>query len=101
MAEKQLLLEDFSDKVGDTFVLHTANIGAIEFKLTDALALRNFNPADSSMRAPFSLTFESDGAPLLEQSLYPLEHPVLGSQAFFLVPAAFDQGRARYHVTFN
>lgn len=50
----------------------------------------------------FSLVFAGPIQPLLEQRIYPFEHPVLGRFELFIVPVlSRDQTRIYYQAVFN
>jgi hypothetical protein len=50
----------------------------------------------------FSLVFAGPLEPLLEQRIYPLEHPVLGRFEMFIVPIlSRDQTHIHYQAVFN
>ncbi len=50
----------------------------------------------------FSLVFAGPLQPVLEQGIYPLEHPVLGRCEMFIVPVlSRDQARIHYQAVFN
>lgn len=71
----------------------------------DGLALTLIEANTLDPRAPderrFSLLLRGPAAPILEQATYSLAHPVLETQAIFLVPVARDAGGAQYQAIFN
>jgi len=100
MAERQLVFEDFSDKVGDAFVIKNEGVPAIALKLTEATPL---NPAFAprGARPPFSLIFVAAGPLILPQRIYRMVHEVLGEVAIFIVPVGKDAEGVHYQAVFN
>ena len=93
-----LTIEQFSDKIGQAFVIEEGGIPPIELTLTEARPLPNYAKA---ARAPFSLLFTTQGDFVLPQRMYPLRHTTLGLQSIFLVPIAKDRNKATYEAVFN
>ena len=98
MTLELLTIDQFSDKIGQPFVLEEADTPPIELMLTEAKPLRNFANA---ARAPFALVFTSQGIDPLPQRMYPLRHAALGLQSIFLVPIGKDGELVRYEAVFN
>lgn len=98
MNDRQLVFEDFADKVGDTFVISEEGAPALTLKeatpLNPELGLKGVRP-------PFSLSFLAADPRILPQRLYRVQHPRLGEVAIFLVPSAKDAEGVSYHATFN
>lgn len=88
----------FRDKIGQAFVIEESATPAIELRLAEARALRNFANAP---RAPFSLLFTTKGQDVLQQRMYALRHAKLGLQSIFLVPIGRDGDTVRYEAVFN
>lgn len=92
--------DDFSDRVGETFVA-TALDGEptpVPLTLVDATqreALGGPGP-DGAQRRQFSLVFGGPAEQPLPQSTYELTHDGLGSLTLFLVPIA----AGRYEASF-
>jgi len=84
--------EDFAGRVGETFGLSIAAIGAdpVPFKLIQVKA----GAAPPSGRAQFSLLFRGPRAAVRPQGIYRVEHPELGAHDLFLVPVGLapDEG---------
>jgi hypothetical protein len=100
MSDRQLVIEDFADKIGKVFVISEDGMPAI------ALTLREAEPLDPAMaprgvRPPFSLIFVAADPRLLPQRLYRLEQEALGAVSIFLVPVGKDAGGAAYQAVFN
>lgn len=55
---------------------------------------------DEPWQLAFSLQFSSPG-PLLEQHIYPVSHPALGTFELFLVPVRARQRELLYEAVFN
>ncbi len=89
--------------VGSYFNLQTA-VGLVQLKLVQAQeSERRGLPAQ--FRTPFSLLFSGPASPLLVQDNYQMEHPLLGSQMWMLVPVLstapeLEGGRA-YEALFS
>jgi hypothetical protein len=100
MSDRQLVFEDFSDKVGDTFEISEEGWPAIPLTLTEATPL---NPAHGmpNVRPPFSLIFVVDASHAIPQRLYRLAHEAMGDLTIFLVPVGKDAEGLKYQATFN
>ncbi|HYA05708.1 MAG TPA: hypothetical protein VEF90_07435 [Xanthobacteraceae bacterium] len=100
MAERRLVFEDFSDKVGDIFAISEDGVPAIALKLTEATPL---NPAwaPRGARPPFSLLFVAEDPRVLPQRIYRMAHQALGDLAIFIVPVGKDAQGVTYQATFN
>jgi hypothetical protein len=98
MPDELLTIEQFNDRVGQTFALDEAEAPAIPLTLTEAKALRNYANAK---REPFSLLFTSQGDFVLPQRMYALRHEVLGPMSIFLVPLSHEGGITTYQAIFN
>lgn len=99
MTTKQLVFEDFKDKVGESFALAEQNVPAISLTLAEAQPLRY--PIMQGVRPPFSLIFVAQHPIILPQRLYRLEHEALGALSIFLVPVGRDARGVNYQATFN
>jgi hypothetical protein len=97
MTLELLTLDNFSDKVGQAFVVDEAGFPPIELTLAEASATRNFANVP---RAPFSLIFTATGD-VLPQRMYVLRHEALGLQSIFLVPIGKDGDTVSYQALFN
>ena len=100
MSNRQLVFEDFADKVDQVFVVSDRNVPAIPLTLAEAELLLA-KPMGSGIRPPFSLTFLAKDPRVLPQNIYRLEHNGLGMLEIFLVPAAKDAQGVTYVATFN
>jgi hypothetical protein len=98
MPDEILTIEQFDDKIGQTFALDEADTPAIPLTLTEAKTLRNYANAK---REPFSLLFTSQGDFVLPQRMYALRHEVLGPLSIFLVPLSHEGGTTTYQAIFN
>jgi len=100
MPERQLVFEDFSDKVDDVFVISEEGVPAIPLILKEAKPL---NPAfvAAGVRPPFTLLFLARDPRVFPQRQYGLEHPDLGTVSIFLVPSGKDAEGVTYCATFN
>lgn len=99
VSARQLVFEDFADKVGETFSINEPDMPAIPLSLTEAQALK---PSGlPGVRPPFSLLFVARETRVLPQRLYRLEHGKLGDMTIFLVPVGKDEQGVRYQAVFN
>jgi hypothetical protein len=98
MPDELLTIEQFDDKVGQTFALDEADTPAVTLTLIEAKTLRNYANAK---REPFSLLFTSQGDFVLPQRIYALRHDVLGPLSIFLVPLNHQGGITTYQAVFN
>jgi hypothetical protein len=100
MSNRQLVFEDFADKVEQVFVISDQDAPAIPMTLAEAglLPTRGTMPG---LRPPFSLTFLAKDPRVLPQRIYRLEHNGLGLLEIFLVPTAKDAQGVSYCATFN
>jgi hypothetical protein len=100
MSSRQLVFEDFADKVEQVFVISDQDVPAIPLTLAEAGLL----PARRTMpgvRPPFTLTFLAKDPRVLPQRIYRMEHNGLGMLEIFLVPSAKDEQGVIYHATFS
>lgn len=88
--------------VGSYFNLQTA-VGSVQIKLVQAQE-KERRGLPAQFRTPFSLLFSGPTSPLLVQDTYQMEHPLLGSQAWMLVPVMSTapelEGAMAYEVLF-
>jgi hypothetical protein len=100
MGVRQLVFEDFADKVEQVFVISDRDVPAIPLTLVEAelLSARRGMPG---IRLPFSLTFLAKDPRVLPQRIYRFEHNGLGAMEIFLVPSAKDGQGVTYTATFN
>jgi hypothetical protein len=86
----------FAPHVNDQFRIVTPR-GELPLKLVEVrelgVALRK--------GGAFALTFMSPPGPFLPQSIYPLEHPALGTIDLFLVPLGPKDGGNSYEAIFT
>lgn len=100
MIDRQLVFEDFADKVGDIFAIGEDGIPAIPLTLIEAEPLPE-RMAKRGARPPFSLVFLGKDPRVLPQRLYRLEHQSMGELVIFLVPIGKDDAGVSYQATFN
>lgn len=100
MSARQLLFEDFADKVEQVFVISDRDVPAIPLTLVEA-ELLNARRGMPGIRPPFSLTFLAKDPRVLPQRIYRFEHNGLGPVEIFLVPSAKDAQGVTYTATFN
>jgi hypothetical protein len=95
----QLNVEDFSEHVNAPFRIHVEPGDSLELELIEA---RPIGPPPSSdreggRRQSFSLIFRGPTARLLDQRIYPVEHPRLGTLGIFLVPLGSEGDPKGWH----
>jgi hypothetical protein len=78
---RELSVADFERRQGELFALRTAQM-EVPFRLTTVNKLGDSGRAGGA----FSLCFVTAPGPILQQAIYPLEHPQLGRLEIFLVP---------------
>ena len=100
MPDKQLVFEDFRDRVGSVFTPCEEGVPPIPLTL-DSAELLPTSFARPGIRPPFSLMFTGAGDLILPQRIYQLTHPEMGELAIFLVPLGKGENGARYQATFN
>jgi hypothetical protein len=100
MSDKQLVFEDFADKVGHIFAISDQNAPAIPLSLAEAELLQTRSPKPG-IRPPFSLLFLAKDPRVLPQRLYRLKHDELGVLDIFLVPVGKDAQGVSYQAMFN
>jgi hypothetical protein len=100
----RLTVSDFSEHVNATFRIQVEPGDSLELELIEA---RPIGPPPSDpeggRRQSFSLIFRGPPARLLEQRIYPVEHPRLGTLGIFLVPLGSegDPNGLHYQAIFN
>jgi hypothetical protein len=87
---------DFEPRIDDGFRIATP-AGQLELKLVE---VRKLGQALRKGGA-FALTFLSPPGPFLPQSIYPLDHPALGTLELFLVPLGPKDGGNSYEAVFT
>ena len=94
-----LTLASFSDCLGTPFRLDASEAIGSDLTLIEAEATRFALRPDGS--PPFSLIFRGPMRPILPQSIYRLNHEILGVLELFMVPIGPDQTGMCYQVIFN
>ena len=98
MAEQQLTIDLFSDKVGQIWTVDEPQAPPIELTLIEVEPLRNYAKLK---REPFSLIFTTRGNFVLPQRIYGLRHSMLGSMELFIVPVGRIDDVTTYQSLFN
>jgi hypothetical protein len=98
MADRQLTIDLFSDKVGQAWTIDEPQAPPLELTLIEAQALRNYAKL---AREPFSLLFTTRGDFVLPQRIYGLRHATLGAMELFLVPVGREGDVTTYQAVFN
>lgn len=90
--------DGWAEYLNEAFKLGNDPQQAIEIELVEVNSL---GEPRGEKRAPFSLLFASSKEMLLEQGIYSLHHPKMGTLAMFLVPQAPDDERFYYEAVFT
>jgi hypothetical protein len=98
MAERQLTIDLFSDKVGQAWTIDEPEAPPIELTLIEVQPLRNYA---NLKREPFSLLFTTTGDFVLPQRMYGLKHAALGAMSLFIVPVGRAGDVTTYQSIFN
>lgn len=98
MSDKQLVFEDFKDRVGSNFTVTYPDIPPISLVLDEAEPLPNYRP---KQRPPFSLVFIGPNDPMLLQAIHRMTHDEMGALEIFLVPIGKDERGYSYQAVFN
>lgn len=97
---KELSIELFQEKVGESFEIHFRDDHLIKVKLTAVKKLGE--PGKTGYRFPFSLSFHTGLKEFyFEQATFKISHPELGSIDMFLVPIGTDDSGMIYEAIFN
>jgi hypothetical protein len=91
-----LTAADFEPRINDDFRIAMPD-GAVALKLVEVRAFANALRQGGG----FSLTFRTPPGPFLAQSIYPLDHPALGTLEIFLVPLGPKDGGNSYEAIFT
>ncbi len=94
---KQLTHSFCAENCPTKFVIRNAGFNAIELELHDVSDLKR-----TGSQEIYSLVFRGPVEPVLGQSIYELEHPVLGrSQLFLVAVGRGNDGQVKYEAVFN
>ncbi len=102
MSDQSLLSltrETFAGRLGERFAIRLDQRAELELTLIEASKLGG----ESDQREPYSLIFLGPLEPVLEQSIYALEHAELGTLEIFLVPVGPDKKKTgiQYEAVFS
>ena len=97
----KLTLDDFADKIDETFNCPLEDNEPVEFKLVEAAHQNTSGPAADGMRESFSLVFTAPNEYRFEQGIFPLQHPELGNLDIFMVPVGEADDCIQYQAIFN
>ncbi len=100
MSERDWVLEDFADKVGQIFTIADERVPPLALTLTEATLSRlRGGPVT---RPPFVLVFSAEDPRVFPQTTYRMEHETLGELNLFIVPIGKTaSGGIRYEAVFN
>ena len=98
----KLTSADFSAHLNSSFRIHADTPGPLEAELIQVTEL-GAPPSDQedTPRRAFSIVFRAPADLYLPQSIYPIEHPELGTLDLFLVPLGPDKQGMRYEAIFT
>lgn len=92
----QALWSSYHDQLHTNFTLEGEPFQGLVLEIVQVSDLQ-----DSPQMASFSVLFHGPAANPLNQHIYRLKHPVLGSLDLFLVPVAGDASGFFYEAVFN
>jgi hypothetical protein len=93
-----LTIDDFKDRVGETFTATAADGRSLTLTLTSVDGLQA-RPAGE--RAPFSLKLRDEAPDHVPQQTVAVEHPQMGSFDLFVVPLGPRPEGMRYEAIFT
>ena len=94
----KLTIDDFQDRVGETFTATAADGRILTLTLASADALPA--PPDAG-RAPFSVEFHDGAHDHVPQQIVAVEHPEMGAFDLFVVPLGPGLDGMRYEAIFT
>ena len=97
MLEK-LTIDDFSNRVGETFTATAADGRVLALVLKSVDGLQGRPDAD---RAPFSLSFKDEAQDHVPQQTVAMEHAQMGKFDLFVVPLGPGPDGMRYEAIFT
>lgn len=89
----------FETAIGQVFAIPFDD-ASFELTLTEAKLLKHYHP-EVHERPPFTLVFRCPDPRVLPQSIYAMEHDLLGALEIFMVPIAGDAQGVSYEAVFN
>jgi hypothetical protein len=89
-------IDVFAPHAGSKFMMNGRDSQAVELELESVTDL-----GSSARHIQFSLIFIGPQEAPIEQRIYRLDHPALGSLELFLVPIGRDQKGVQYQAVFN
>jgi hypothetical protein len=93
---------DFVKYINETFRLKLEGSEPLEVELIQVTELGSDMEEDKNRkRRPFSIIFRGPTDRYLPQSIYPLEHPHMGTLDIFLVPIGPDNKGMRFEAVFT
>jgi hypothetical protein len=94
----KLTLDDFKDRVGETFTATAADGRVLTLTLTSVDGLPARPEAD---RTPFSVEFRDEAQDHVPQQIVAVEHPQMGAFDLFVVPLGPSDQGMRYEAVFT
>jgi hypothetical protein len=94
----KLTIDDFKDRVGETFTATAGEGQALNLTLTSADGLQAGPDAE---RTPFSLKFRDEAPDHVPQQTVAIQHPEMGSFDLFVVPLGPGPDGMRYEAIFT
>lgn len=92
-------LSTYEPHVGETFRLEFAEHSPVDLTLVEAVPGPWQRPEGGKIA--FRLEFSGPPEPLLEQRMYRMQHPDLGTIEIFIVPVDRDADASTYEAVFN
>jgi hypothetical protein len=94
----KLTIDDFKDRVGETFTATAEEGRALNLTLTSVDGLEARPDAE---REPFSLKFRDEATDHVTQQTVSIEHSEMGGFDLFVVPLGPDPDGMRYEAIFT
>jgi hypothetical protein len=97
----KLTSEDFAKYINETFRLKLEGSESLEVELIQVTELdTEIHNDENRKRRPFSIVFRGPAGKYLPQSIYALEHELMGKLDVFLVPIGSDKEGMRFEAIF-
>jgi hypothetical protein len=93
-----LTIDDFTDRVGETF---TAGAGEGRVLVLTLTSVDELSPGPDAERTPFSLKFSDEAQDHVPQQTVAIEHEQMGKFDLFVVPLGPGPDGMRYEAIFT
>ena len=96
-----LTKSDFEPCVGTTFTMEIDTGMNVPVELIEVVGFSERSRREGATREPFSLVFRGERGLQVNQQIFKLNHPEIGSQELFLVPLGPDEKGMRLEAVFS